>query len=50
MALEKQLEDIYAVVRKARKKGLDPALIPEPEVAKDLAALSRRSCWTPWGC
>ena len=38
-SLEKNLEDIYAVVRKARKKGLDPALFPEPEVAKDLAAL-----------
>ncbi|MDG6222729.1 MAG: DNA polymerase II large subunit [Candidatus Bathyarchaeota archaeon] len=38
-SLEKQLEDIYAVVTKARKKGLDPALVPEPEVAKDLAAL-----------
>jgi len=37
--LEKSLEDIYAVVREARKKGLDPALVPEPEVAKDLAAL-----------
>jgi len=38
-SLEKQLADIYAVVTKARKKGLDPALVPEPEVAKDLAAL-----------
>ncbi|MCW4022354.1 MAG: DNA polymerase II large subunit [archaeon] len=38
-SLEKQLEDIYAVVAQARKKGLDPALVPEPEVAKDLAAL-----------
>jgi len=37
--LEKQLADIYAVVTKARKKGLDPALVPESEVAKDLAAL-----------
>jgi DNA polymerase II large subunit len=38
-SLEMQLEDIYAVVTEARKKGLDPALVPEPEVAKDLAAL-----------
>jgi DNA polymerase II large subunit len=38
-SLEKQLDDIYAVVAQARKKGLDPALVPEPEVAKDLAAL-----------
>jgi DNA polymerase II large subunit len=38
-SLEKQLEDIYTVAREARKKGLDPALVPEPEVAKDLAAL-----------
>ena len=37
--LEKSLESIYTVARKARKKGLDPALVPEPEVAKDLAEL-----------
>lgn len=37
--LEKNLESIYSVARKAREKGLDPALIPEPEVAKDLAEL-----------
>ncbi len=37
--LEKSLESIYAVAREARKKGLDPALVPEPEVAKDLAEL-----------
>lgn len=37
--LEKSLESIYSVARDARKKGLDPALVPEPEVAKDLAAL-----------
>ena len=37
--LEKNLESIYAVAREARKKGLDPALVPEPEIAKDLAAL-----------
>ncbi len=38
-ALEEQLESVYAVARKAREKGLDPALRPEPEVAKDLAEL-----------
>ncbi|PVX25926.1 MAG: DNA polymerase II large subunit [Candidatus Bathyarchaeum sp.] len=38
-SLEEQLDNIYAVAKKARKKGLDPALVPEPEVAKDLAAL-----------
>jgi len=38
-SLEKNLESIYAVAREARKKGLDPALVPEPEIAKDLAAL-----------
>jgi len=38
-SLEKNLESIYAVAREARKKGLDPALVPEPEVAKDLAEL-----------
>jgi DNA polymerase II large subunit len=37
--LEKRLESIYTVARKAREKGLDPALVPEPEVAKDLAEL-----------
>lgn len=37
--LEKNLESIYAVARKAREKGLDPALVPEPEIAKDLAEL-----------
>jgi len=40
--LEKNLEGIYAVARKAREKGLDPALVPEPEVAKDLAELVER--------
>jgi DNA polymerase II large subunit len=38
-SLENSLESIYAVAREARKKGLDPALVPEPEVAKDLAEL-----------
>jgi len=37
--LEKSLESIYVVALAARKKGLDPALVPEPEVAKDLAEL-----------
>jgi DNA polymerase II large subunit len=37
--LEKSLESVYAVARKAREKGLDPVLVPEPEVAKDLAEL-----------
>ena len=37
--LESDLERIYEVARKAREKGLDPALNPEPEVAKDLAEL-----------
>jgi DNA polymerase II large subunit len=38
-SLEKQLESIYTVGREARKKGLDPRLVPEPEIAKDLAEL-----------
>ncbi|MEJ2281904.1 MAG: DNA polymerase II large subunit, partial [Candidatus Bathyarchaeota archaeon] len=38
-SLERSLESIYDIARKARKKGLDPTLIPEPEVAKDLAEL-----------
>ena len=42
-SLEDSLESIYAVAREARKKGLDPALVPEPEVAKDLA--SRGGSW-----
>jgi len=37
--LEKSLEGVYAVARKVREKGQDPALTPEPEVAKDLAEL-----------
>ncbi len=37
--LEKKLESIYFIARKAREKGLDPSLVPEPEVAKDLAEL-----------
>jgi DNA polymerase II large subunit len=38
-SLEKQLESIYSVASEARKRGLDPALVPEPEVAQDLAEL-----------
>jgi len=38
-ALEEQLGSLYEIARKAREEGLDPALIPEPEVAKDLAGL-----------
>jgi DNA polymerase II large subunit len=37
--LEKSLGNVYAVARKAREKGLDPVLYPEPELAKDLAEL-----------
>jgi DNA polymerase II large subunit len=39
ISLEKGLESIYDVARKAREKGLDPGLSPESEVAKDLAEL-----------
>ncbi len=38
-SLENKLSEIYEIARKARKRGLDPALTPEPEVAKDLAEL-----------
>lgn len=38
-SLEKGLENVYEVARRAREKGLDPTLQPEPEVAKDLAEL-----------
>jgi len=37
--LENKLEGIYEVANRARERGLDPALKPEPEVAKDLAEL-----------
>ncbi len=39
ISLESTLELIYDIASKARKKGLDPALVPEPEIAKDLAEL-----------
>jgi DNA polymerase II large subunit len=38
-SLESKLEHLYAISRKAREKGLDPALKPECDVAKDLADL-----------
>jgi DNA polymerase II large subunit len=38
-SLENQLQQLYEVARKARKKGLDPKRTPEIEVAKDLAGL-----------
>jgi len=37
--LKKSLENIYAIAIKAREKGFDPILVPEPEVAMDLAEL-----------
>jgi len=37
--LESKLEQLYAISRKAREKGLDPALKPECQIAKDLADL-----------
>ena len=38
-SLESTLEQLYSISREAREKGLDPALKPECEVAKDLADL-----------
>ncbi|MFQ6064548.1 MAG: DNA polymerase II large subunit [Candidatus Bathyarchaeia archaeon] len=38
-SLEDKLSDVYEIAKKARKRGLDPALSPEPQVAKDLAEL-----------
>ena len=38
-SLENELRKLYAVAEKAREKGVDPALQPETEVAKDLAEL-----------
>ncbi len=38
-SLETQLNELYDIAKKARTKGLDPALSPEIEVAHDLASL-----------
>jgi len=38
-SLETQLNELYDIAKKARAKGLDPALSPEIEVAHDLASL-----------
>jgi len=38
-SLERKLEQLYAISREARENGLDPALKPECELAKDLADL-----------
>jgi len=38
-SLGDRLSEIYEIAIKARKRGLDPILTPEPEVAKDLAEL-----------
>jgi len=37
--LENKLASIYETAKKAREKGFDPSLHPEPKVAKDLAEL-----------
>ena len=37
--LEGSLDSLYAIARKARKKGLDPSFEPECVVARDLAEL-----------
>ncbi|MDH5634711.1 MAG: DNA polymerase II large subunit, partial [Candidatus Bathyarchaeota archaeon] len=39
ISLENELRRLYEIAEKAREKGLDPALKPESEVAKDLAEL-----------
>ncbi|MEM3361027.1 MAG: DNA polymerase II large subunit [Candidatus Bathyarchaeia archaeon] len=38
-SLEKQLEVLYAISRMARKKGYDPSISPECEIARDMADL-----------
>ncbi len=38
-SLEDELQRLYEIARRARKKGLDPDLKPESDVAKDLAEL-----------
>ncbi len=37
--LETELLQLYKIAEEARERGLDPALKPEPEIAKDLADL-----------
>ncbi|MEM2522902.1 MAG: DNA polymerase II large subunit [Candidatus Bathyarchaeia archaeon] len=37
--LERQLEQLYDISKKAREKGLDPSLKPECELARDMADL-----------
>jgi len=37
--LEQKLKEICEIAKEARKKGFDPTFEPEPEIAKDLAAL-----------
>ncbi|MGQ9538212.1 MAG: DNA polymerase II large subunit [Candidatus Bathycorpusculaceae bacterium] len=37
--LEQQLQQLYAICRKAREKGFDPSFNPECEVARDMADL-----------
>ncbi|MHA2313729.1 MAG: DNA polymerase II large subunit [Candidatus Hermodarchaeia archaeon] len=39
LQIEKTLNFLYALSKKARKKGIDPTLEPEPHVAKDLAEM-----------
>ena len=38
-SLGDELNNVYNVAKEARKKGLDPTLVPEIDVAKDLAGL-----------
>jgi len=35
--LQGKLERLYEVARRAKEKGLDPALVPEPEITHDIA-------------
>ncbi|MHA1794248.1 MAG: DNA polymerase II large subunit [Promethearchaeota archaeon] len=35
--LDKKIEDMYAIARKARKRGIDPSDVPETNVASDIA-------------
>ncbi|MCK5626182.1 hypothetical protein KAI11_04930, partial [Candidatus Bathyarchaeota archaeon] len=37
--IEKAVNILYDISKKARKKGIDPSLEPEPHVAKDLAEM-----------
>ena len=36
-SLEEGLDELYEVAKKARLKGLDPSIEPEPQITHDIA-------------